>query len=38
LELERKLKAVPGVVETGLFVKMTQMAYIGKASGVERLE
>ena len=37
-ELERKLKAVPGVVETGLFVKMTQMAYIGKASGVERLE
>jgi len=38
LELERKLKVVPGVVETGLFVKMARLVYIGKALGVERLE
>jgi len=37
-ELERKLKALPGVVETGLFNKMTNLVYLGKPSGVEKLE
>jgi len=36
-ELENKLKKLPGVVETGLFVKMANVAYIGKLSGVEKL-
>jgi ribose 5-phosphate isomerase A len=36
-ELENRLKALPGVVETGLFVKMTDIAYIGKRSSVEKL-
>jgi len=35
-ELERKLR-VPGVVETGLFVKMASVVYLGKRSGVEKL-
>jgi ribose 5-phosphate isomerase A len=35
--LERGLKAFPGVVETGLFVKMANMVYVGKRSGVEKL-
>jgi len=37
-ELERKLKGLPGVVETGLFVKMVDTVYIGKHSAVEKLE
>jgi ribose 5-phosphate isomerase A len=37
-ELESKLRALPGVVETGLFVKMADVAYIGRRSGVEKLE
>ena len=36
-ELERKLKVLTGVVETGLFVKMANLVYLGKDSGVERL-
>jgi ribose 5-phosphate isomerase A len=36
-ELEHKLKALPGVVETGLFVKMADVAYLGRRSGVEKL-
>jgi ribose 5-phosphate isomerase A len=36
--LARDLKAISGVIETGLFVGMTDMVYIGKRSGVERLE
>jgi ribose 5-phosphate isomerase A len=36
-ELENKLKMVPGVVETGLFIKMASEVYIGKHSGVEKL-
>jgi ribose 5-phosphate isomerase A len=35
-ELERKLK-FPGVVENGLFVKMANVVYLGKRSGVEKL-
>jgi ribose 5-phosphate isomerase A len=37
-DLARDLKAVSGVVETGLFVGMADIVYIGKSSGVERLE
>jgi ribose 5-phosphate isomerase A len=36
-ELESKLKALSGVVETGLFIKMANVAYIGRRSGVEKL-
>jgi ribose 5-phosphate isomerase A len=37
-DLARDLKAVSGVVETGLFVGMAYIVYVGKSSGVERLE
>ena len=36
-ELERKLKKLTGVVETGLFVQMANIVYLGKGSGVEKL-
>jgi ribose 5-phosphate isomerase A len=36
-ELESKLKGVPGVVETGLFVGMANLVYLGKRSGVESI-
>jgi ribose 5-phosphate isomerase A len=36
-ELARNLKVIPGVVETGLFVDMADVAYLGKVSGVEKL-
>ena len=38
VKLERKLKCLPGVVETGLFVKMTDVVYLGKRSTVEKIE
>lgn len=37
-ELEVKLKKLPGLVETGLFVGMADTVYLGNASGVEKLE
>jgi ribose 5-phosphate isomerase A len=37
-ELERKLRDLPGVVETGLFVKMADLVYLGERSGVRKLE
>ena len=37
-ELDRKLKDIPGVVETGLFVKMADQVHIGEHSGVRKLE
>jgi ribose 5-phosphate isomerase A len=36
-ERERKLKSLAGVVETGLFVGMVDVVYLGKPSGVEKL-
>lgn len=36
-KLEQKLKFIPGIVETGLFIKMANVAYIGKRSGIEKL-
>jgi len=37
-ELNHKLKGIPGVVETGLFVKMADLIYLGERSGVRKLE
>jgi ribose 5-phosphate isomerase A len=36
-ELEGILKRLTGVIETGLFVKMANVVYLGKRSGVEKL-
>jgi ribose 5-phosphate isomerase A len=36
-ELEVKLKMIPGVVETGLFIGLATTAYIGTPSKVEKL-
>jgi ribose 5-phosphate isomerase A len=38
IELNRKLKFLTGVVETGLFVKMADLIYLGERSGVRKLE
>jgi len=37
-ELDVKIKMIPGVVETGFFVKLTDIAYIGKTSGTEKIQ
>jgi len=36
-ELAHKLKALSGVVETGLFIGLTNLVYIGTSSGTEKL-
>jgi len=37
-ELNRRLKLIPGVIETGLFVNMADVVYLGKPDGVISLE
>jgi ribose 5-phosphate isomerase A len=37
-DLARDLKMIAGVIETGLFIGMASLAYVGKSSGVEKLE
>jgi ribose 5-phosphate isomerase A len=37
MEVECALKKLPGVVETGLFIGMADIVYIGKPGGVEKL-
>jgi ribose 5-phosphate isomerase A len=37
-KLEKKLKLIPGVVETGLFIDLADIAYVGTASSVEKIE
>jgi ribose 5-phosphate isomerase A len=37
-ELELKLKMIPGVVETGLFIGLANTAYIGTPSKVEKIK
>ena len=37
-ELEKKLKMIPGVVETGLFIGLADIAYVGTASALEKIE
>ncbi len=36
--LEQRLKMIPGVVETGLFIGLTDIVYLGSSSGIEKLE
>jgi ribose 5-phosphate isomerase A len=36
-ELENMIKSLTGVIESGLFIKMTHVAYIGKTDSVEKL-
>jgi ribose 5-phosphate isomerase A len=37
-ELAVKVKMVPGVVETGFFIGLTDIAYLGSSSAVEKIE
>lgn len=37
-ELDAQLRLIPGVIETGLFVGMADIVYLGKPDGVLRLE
>lgn len=37
MKLEKNLKMIPGVVETGLFLDLTDIAYIGTHSSVEKI-
>jgi ribose 5-phosphate isomerase A len=37
-ELDAKLKMIPGVVETGFFVGLTDIAYVGSVGSVEKIE
>jgi len=37
-ELDLRLKLIPGVIETGLFVGMADIVYLGKPDGVLKLE
>ena len=37
-ELEVKVKMIPGVVETGFFVGLTDIAYVGTSNAVEKIE
>jgi ribose 5-phosphate isomerase A len=37
-KLEPELKSLPGLVETGLFINMTNIVYFGKTFGIEKME
>jgi ribose 5-phosphate isomerase A len=37
-DLHQKIKMIPGVVETGIFIGLTDIAYIGNGSTVEKIE
>lgn len=37
-ELEIKLKDIPGIVETGLFINMADVIYIGKPDATDKIE
>lgn len=37
-ELDKKLKCISGVIETGLFVEMADLIYIGTKTGVQKLK
>lgn len=36
-ELDQELKSIPGIIETGLFVEMADVVYVGGRSSVRRL-
>lgn len=33
VQLQRKLKAIPGLIETGLFLNLTDLVYVGRRNG-----
>jgi ribose 5-phosphate isomerase A len=37
-KVSQALKAIPGVVETGLFVEMADVVYVGRREGVQKLK
>lgn len=37
-ELNLELKSIPGVIETGLFIEMADIVYVGKPEGVDKLK
>lgn len=37
-ELNQQLKLIPGVFETGLFIEMADVVYLGKPDGISKLE
>jgi ribose 5-phosphate isomerase A len=37
-KLEHEMKMIPGVIETGLFVNLTDLAYIGSETEVKKIE
>jgi len=37
-ELNHQLKLIPGVIETGLFIGMANLVYLGKPDGIVKLE
>ncbi|MGD9131594.1 MAG: ribose-5-phosphate isomerase RpiA [Candidatus Bathyarchaeota archaeon] len=37
-KLNRQIKLIPGVIETGLFIGMADIVYLGKADGIVKLE
>jgi len=37
-DMEKKVKMIPGVIETGLFVGLSDTAYVGTISSVVRIE
>ncbi len=37
-ELNQKLKAIPGIIETGLFIGMANVVYVGGEESVQKLE
>jgi len=37
-ELDLKLKSIPGIIETGLFIDMASIVYVGKPTTVQKLE
>ncbi|MCX8150010.1 MAG: ribose 5-phosphate isomerase A [Candidatus Bathyarchaeota archaeon] len=37
-KLNQQLKMIPGVIETGLFVNLADMAYLGTTTGTEKLQ
>ncbi|MEM2336252.1 MAG: ribose 5-phosphate isomerase A [Candidatus Bathyarchaeia archaeon] len=37
-KIEKKLKMIPGIVETGLFINMADLVYLGKRDGTEKLK
>jgi len=38
VEMQVKVKMIPGVVETGFFVGLTDIAYVSSARGIEKIE